>query len=117
MTHVQPDAQDRSDAVADAGGPDTPRATPQVSDRVAALHARMSLEEKVAQLVGYWLDQGGDVVAPMQDEMAAGQAGTDRLGEITRHGIGHYTRVYGTRPVDPVHWRPRSTAFRARRWP
>ncbi|GAA4732335.1 glycoside hydrolase family 3 N-terminal domain-containing protein [Isoptericola chiayiensis] len=75
---------------------------PQVSDRVAALHARMSLEEKVAQLVGYWLDQGGDVVAPMQDEMAAGQATSDRLGEITRHGIGHYTRVYGTRPVDPV---------------
>ncbi|NNU28837.1 glycoside hydrolase family 3 N-terminal domain-containing protein [Isoptericola sediminis] len=62
----------------------------------------MSLEEKVAQLAGYWLDQGGDVVAPLQDEMAAGQAGADRLGDVTRHGIGHYTRVYGTRPVDPV---------------
>ena len=22
--------------------------------------------------------------------------------DVTRHGIGHYTRVYGTRPVDPV---------------
>ncbi|WP_402468753.1 beta-xylosidase/alpha-l-arabinosidase [Isoptericola aurantiacus] len=78
------------------------RAMPQVTDRVAALHARMTLPEKIAQLVGYWLDQGGDVVAPMQDEMAAGQAGGERLGEITRHGIGHYTRVYGTRPVDPA---------------
>ncbi|WP_405001145.1 glycoside hydrolase family 3 N-terminal domain-containing protein [Isoptericola haloaureus] len=77
-------------------------AMPTVSDRVAALHAEMTLPEKTAQLVGYWLDQGGEVVAPMQDEMAAGQAGPERLGEITRHGIGHYTRVYGTRPVDPV---------------
>src|SRR5690606_25478342 len=25
-----------------------------------------------------------------------------RLAEITRDGIGHYTRVYGTRPVDPA---------------
>ncbi|WP_418275692.1 beta-glucosidase family protein [Isoptericola jiangsuensis] len=80
----------------------TVAAMPHVSDRVAALHARMTLEEKLAQIVGYWLDKGGDVVAPLQGEMTAGQQGTDRLGEITRHGIGHYTRVYGTRPVDPV---------------
>ena len=45
---------------------------PDVSERVRALHARMTLEEKLAQLVGYWLDQNG-VVAPMQSEMAAGQ--------------------------------------------
>ncbi|PCN49762.1 glycosyl hydrolase [Curtobacterium sp. 'Ferrero'] len=59
----------------------------------------MTLEEKTAQLVGYWLDQNG-VVAPMQGEMAAGQDGTT-LTDITRHGIGQYTRVYGTRPVEP----------------
>ncbi|MGF0118369.1 beta-glucosidase family protein [Promicromonospora sp. Marseille-Q5078] len=74
-------------------------ATPVVSDRVRALHARMTLEEKLAQLVGYWLDQGGEVVAPMQGEMASGGG---RLEEVTRHGIGHYTRVYGTRPVGPA---------------
>nr|WP_079571853.1 glycoside hydrolase family 3 N-terminal domain-containing protein [Krasilnikoviella flava] len=73
---------------------------PVVSERVRALHARMTLDEKLAQLVGYWLDQGGEVVAPMQGEMAAGDEG--RLEEVTRHGIGHYTRVYGTRPVDPA---------------
>ncbi|RYV52164.1 glycosyl hydrolase [Pengzhenrongella frigida] len=61
----------------------------------------MTLEEKLAQLVGYWLDQNG-TVAPMQSEMAAGQLGSSALGEITEHGIGHYTRVYGTRPVDPA---------------
>ena len=76
-------------------------AMPCVSERVRALHAQMTLEEKLAQLVGYWLDQDG-TVAPMQSEMASGQDDSGRLGEITQHGLGHYTRVYGTRPVDPV---------------
>jgi beta-glucosidase len=58
----------------------------------------MTLEEKLAQIVGYWLDQNG-VVAPMQGEMAAGQKPAGNLSEVTVHGIGHYTRVYGTRPV------------------
>ena len=71
---------------------------PEVSQRVGALHARMTLEEKLAQLVGFWVDQGGAVVAPMQGEMAS----SGRLEEATVHGIGHLTRVYGTRPVDPV---------------
>lgn len=73
-------------------------AVPEVSARVHALHARMTLEEKLAQLVGFWVDQGGEVVAPMQGEMAS----SGRLDEATVHGIGHLTRVYGTRPVDPV---------------
>ena len=72
-------------------------ALPEVSARVAGLAAQMTLAEKLAQLVGYWLDQGGNVVAPMQGEMAAGPG---ELAEVTRDGIGHYTRVYGTRPVD-----------------
>ncbi|NKY24032.1 glycosyl hydrolase [Cellulomonas denverensis] len=61
----------------------------------------MTLEEKLAQIVGYWIDQHG-TVAPMQSEMAAGQQASSELTDITRHGIGHYTRVYGTRPVDPA---------------
>ncbi|OZB84346.1 glycoside hydrolase family 3 N-terminal domain-containing protein [Microbacterium sp. 13-71-7] len=76
-------------------------AFPIASERVGALLARMTLEEKAAQLVGYWLDQGGEVVAPLQNEMAA--AGRhDTLADVTRNGIGHYTRVYGTRPVEPA---------------
>jgi len=74
---------------------------PVVSERVRDLHARMTLEEKLAQLVGYWLDQNG-TVAPMQSEMAAGQKDSGELPEITKHGLGHYTRVYGTRPVEPA---------------
>ncbi|MCF4123640.1 glycoside hydrolase family 3 C-terminal domain-containing protein [Antribacter sp. KLBMP9083] len=77
-------------------------ATPTVSERVRALHAQMTLEEKLAQIVGYWLDQGGDVVAPMQGEMVAGRQDPGKLSEVTAHGLGHYTRVYGTRPVDPA---------------
>jgi len=75
---------------------------PEVSERVAALHAKMTLEEKLAQIVGYWLDQGGKVVAPMQGEMAAGQKGSSEVAEVTRNGLGHFTRVYGTRPVEPT---------------
>ena len=41
-------------------------ALPEVSRRVDDLVADMTLEEKLAQIVGYWLDQGGNVVAPMQ---------------------------------------------------
>ncbi|GAA4166739.1 glycoside hydrolase family 3 N-terminal domain-containing protein [Gryllotalpicola daejeonensis] len=78
-----------------------PAAMPRVSERVAALHAQMTLDEKLAQLVGYWLDQNG-VVAPMQSEMSAGQKGGEQLSEITKDGLGQYTRVYGTRPVEPA---------------
>lgn len=74
-------------------------AMPEVSERVRALHASMTLEEKLAQIVGLWPDQGG-VVAPMQGEMTAGHS--DELVRATEHGLGHYTRVYGTRPVDPA---------------
>ncbi|MBC7276550.1 MAG: glycoside hydrolase family 3 C-terminal domain-containing protein [Nocardioides sp.] len=60
----------------------------------------MRLEEKLAQLVGFWIDHGDEVVAPLAGEMTAGAP--TRLAEVTEHGIGHFTRVYGTRPVDPV---------------
>ena len=69
-----------------------------VSARVRALLERMTLDEKLAQLVGYWVDQGDEVVAPMAGEMAT----STRYDEAARHGLGHLTRVYGTRPVDPV---------------
>ena len=78
-----------------------PRAMPEVSERVRALIAQMTIEEKLAQIVSFWPDQGGNVVAPMQGEMAA-ESGGKSLAEITKHGLGQYTRVYGTRPVDPI---------------
>ncbi|MBN9605346.1 MAG: glycoside hydrolase family 3 C-terminal domain-containing protein [Actinomycetales bacterium] len=75
------------------------RSTAEPSARVRELLSRMTLEEKLAQLVGYWVDRDpGALVAPM-----AGEMGSERdFRDATRHGIGHLTRVYGTRPVDPV---------------
>ncbi|GLK17931.1 beta-glucosidase [Herbiconiux flava] len=68
------------------------------SDRVHGLLAQMTLEEKLAQLVGFWVDQSDDAVAPMAGDMNAGGLYRDAV----EHGIGHLTRVYGTRPIDPV---------------
>ena len=71
---------------------------PPVSERVKSLHAQMTLDEKLGQLVGYWVDQGDELVAPMAGEMVT----STKYEDATAHGIGHLTRVYGTRPVDPV---------------
>ncbi|WP_062518834.1 beta-glucosidase family protein [Demequina silvatica] len=68
----------------------------RVSGRVAALVAEMTLEEKLAQITGFWEDEKGDVVAPLQGEVSV----TGGLDDATAHGIGHFTRIYGTTPVD-----------------
>jgi beta-glucosidase len=69
-----------------------------VADRVAELVGRMTLEEKLAQIVGFWEKGDGEAVAPLQGEFAEEHG----LDEATRHGLGHLTRVYGTRPVEPA---------------
>ena len=71
---------------------------PAASQRVRDLLERMTLEEKLAQIVGFWDKGDGEAVAPLQGEFG-GAAG---LEEAARHGLGHLTRPYGTRPVDPV---------------
>jgi beta-glucosidase len=58
----------------------------------------MTLDEKIAQLVGYWIDQGNEVVAPMAGERVA----SAKYETASAHGLGHLTRVYGTRPVEPI---------------
>lgn len=68
------------------------------SERVRALLADMTLDEKLAQLVGFWVDKGDELVAPMAGEM--GNPGA--YEEITANGLGQLTRVYGTRPVEPA---------------
>jgi beta-glucosidase-like glycosyl hydrolase len=72
--------------------------TPHASARVRELLGRMTVDEKLAQLGGFWVDQGDELVAPMAGELAS----STRYEDATVHGIGHLTRVYGTRPVDPV---------------
>jgi beta-glucosidase-like glycosyl hydrolase len=69
-----------------------------VSQRVRDLLTQMTVDEKLAQLAGYWVDQGNEVVAPMAGERVA----SAKYETASAHGIGHLTRVYGTRPVEPV---------------
>ncbi|KAB1866962.1 glycosyl hydrolase [Microbacterium algeriense] len=76
----------------------SPHTRPRFSPRVEGLLDQMTLEEKQAQLVGFWVDQGDELVAPMAGEKKT----STRYEEATAHGIGHLTRVYGTRPVEPI---------------
>ncbi len=71
------------------------------AERVADLLARMTLEEKLAQLGSVWVGASGegDGVAPMQDEFNHEQP---PLESLIRNGIGQLTRVFGTRPVHPA---------------
>ncbi|WP_395243927.1 beta-glucosidase [Agromyces sp. MMS24-K17] len=70
-----------------------------VAERVEALLAELTLEEKIAQLHGVWVGasaEGGDV-APNQHEMS----GDVDLDELLPKGLGQLTRPFGTAPVDP----------------
>ncbi|MCG5439852.1 glycoside hydrolase family 3 N-terminal domain-containing protein [Micromonospora foliorum] len=66
--------------------------------RLRDLLGRMTIEEKIAQLVGFWEKEDGEAVAPLQGEF--GDA--FKLEDFSRHGLGHLTRAYGTRPLDAV---------------
>jgi beta-glucosidase len=66
--------------------------------RVLELLGRMTLDEKIAQVVGFWEKEDGEAVAPLQGEFF--EAAT--LDSFAHDGLGHLTRPYGTRPVDPV---------------
>jgi beta-xylosidase len=72
-----------------------------VANRVSDLLARMTLAEKLAQLVGVWVriaGQDGEDVAPMQGEFAD----TTPVAELIADGVGQLTRVFGTASVTPA---------------
>ncbi|WP_417509031.1 glycoside hydrolase family 3 N-terminal domain-containing protein [Microbacterium sp.] len=70
-----------------------------VDERLDALVAALTDEEKIAQLGGYWADKrtSGEIIAPMQDVFSEGRAPFEH---VVRHGIGQLTRVFGTAPAD-----------------
>ncbi|MEV4492479.1 glycoside hydrolase family 3 N-terminal domain-containing protein [Micromonospora coxensis] len=76
-----------------------PRLSP--AERADALLPLMTVEEKVAQLVGVWVgaEDSGEGVAPYQSEMIDG---APPWSSLIRHGLGQLTRPFGTAPVDPV---------------
>ena len=69
--------------------------------RAADLLARMTTEEKTAQLSSVWIgaDTEGADVAPGQHTYAARSAALDAL---LPYGLGHLTRPFGTVPVEPA---------------
>ncbi|MEO3872131.1 glycoside hydrolase family 3 N-terminal domain-containing protein [Nonomuraea sp. B12E4] len=70
------------------------------AERAEALVPLMTLEEKVAQLVGVWAgaDASGEGVAPHQTDLV----GSVDWDTVIGHGLGQLTRPYGTAPVDPA---------------
>ncbi|QFZ18902.1 glycoside hydrolase family 3 N-terminal domain-containing protein [Saccharothrix syringae] len=80
-------------------------------DRVRALVAAMTLDEKLAQLGSAWLSlqptDGGLAMAPHHQELSGAELNyldepATTVEEATGHGIGQLTRVYGTLPLDPL---------------
>ena len=70
-------------------------------DAVERLIREMTLEEKLAQLAGVWVNAStdGDSVAPLQNEMAGdGRSWAD----VISSGLGQITRMYGTVPLEPL---------------
>ncbi|GAB2453475.1 glycoside hydrolase family 3 N-terminal domain-containing protein [Conyzicola lurida] len=71
-----------------------------VEQRVSALVAAMTLDEKVAQLYGVWVGAAtdGGEVAPHQHDM---DDAVD-LDELLPSGLGQLTRPFGSAPVEPA---------------
>jgi beta-xylosidase len=79
----------------------------QAVQRAAGHHAverlinEMTLEEKLAQLVGVWVNASieGDSVAPLQSQLAGDHRS---WSEVIADGLGQITRMYGTTPLEPA---------------
>jgi beta-xylosidase len=73
-------------------------ASRSLDERVELLLGQMTLEEKLAQLGSAWGAHDVSEVAPMQDVFTR----TRPYDELAKHGLGHLTRVLGTKPVVPA---------------
>ena len=71
-----------------------------VAERVTDLLSRMTMEEKAAQLAGFWAmpAEPGEPVAPKEDDIGEPALPLD---EIAKYGLGQLTRVFGTQPIAP----------------
>jgi beta-xylosidase len=71
-------------------------------DAVAELVAKLTLEEKIAQLYGVWVgaSDSGEEVAPHQNDFV--DDSSIDLDALLPSGLGQLTRPFGTAPVDPA---------------
>src|SRR3954468_5924546 len=70
-----------------------------LAERVEALLAEMTLDEKLAQLGSVWV--GAEVSSGDVAPMAEAFSDPAPWPEASAHGMGHITRPLGTSPVDP----------------
>jgi beta-glucosidase-like glycosyl hydrolase len=68
--------------------------------RVADLLARMTFEEKVAQLHGFWLLLSEDGEHQVRSDDFVGRTDPDQLRTLLHHGLGQITRPLGSHGVD-----------------
>jgi beta-glucosidase len=73
-----------------------------VAARVADLLARMTLEEKIAQMHAAWLLLDPDGRHAVRTSTFAGGSDPDAVKRRLRHGLGQITRPLGSHAVDPV---------------
>ncbi|MGF6852064.1 glycoside hydrolase family 3 N-terminal domain-containing protein [Paraburkholderia sp. CI3] len=72
-----------------------------MEERVADLLARMTLDEKIAQLHAAWLKLSADGNHKARSIDFAQSANQITVDEILQHGLGQITRPLGTHTVDP----------------
>ncbi|HEX3383449.1 MAG TPA: glycoside hydrolase family 3 N-terminal domain-containing protein [Paraburkholderia sp.] len=72
-----------------------------VEERVADLLARMTLDEKIAQLHAAWLKLSADGKHKARSIDFAQSANQITVDEILQYGLGQITRPLGTHTVDP----------------
>jgi len=91
-------AQKQAPTSSPASGRPDPAVEPLSIDELVQ---QMTLEEKLAQLVGVWVNAStdGDSVAPLQNEMAGE---TRSWEDVIASGLGQITRMYGTVPLEPL---------------
>ncbi|MEV5750025.1 glycoside hydrolase family 3 N-terminal domain-containing protein [Actinoallomurus sp. NPDC052308] len=72
----------------------------------------MTVEEKAAQLVGYWAVSArpGEEVAPLPDDFGE----PPPLDDVIKAGLGQLTRVFGTAPIPPAEGASRLRELQAR---
>ncbi|MCC8395624.1 glycoside hydrolase family 3 C-terminal domain-containing protein [Paraburkholderia sp. MMS20-SJTR3] len=72
-----------------------------VEERAADLLARMTLDEKIAQLHAAWLKLSADGKHKARSIDFAQSANQSTVDEILQHGLGQITRPLGTHTVEP----------------
>ena len=78
-------------------------ATCSIDERVADLVERMTLPEKLAQLVGLWVSFDATSETMVAFKGALGIGGFEgSIQEHIGHGLGQLTRPFGSAPIEPA---------------